>query len=155
MNKAIVLGNLGADAELRHTANGTPVTSFRVATNRRWTPKDGTEMKEETEWHNIVAWGRLAEVCGQYLKKGQPALVEGRLQTRSWEKEGVTRYMTEIVADNVIFLGAKATGARIEGRNEELDRLSSQNTPEARGMTAPVAYPETDHADDKEPDLPF
>lgn len=110
VNKVIVIGNLGQDPQVRHTPTGMAVANFNVATNERWTTKDG-EKQERTEWHRIVLWGKNAENAGKYLEKGRPVYIEGRLQTRSWEdKEGVTRYVTEIVGQIVQFLGS-ANGA--------------------------------------------
>lgn len=110
VNKVILLGNLGADPELRHTASGTPVANMRLATSRRWNNKDG-EWQEETQWHSVVAWGKTGELCCQYLSKGRKVYIEGRLQTRKWQdkdwqdKDGRDRYSTEVVADKVVFLG--------------------------------------------------
>ncbi len=105
VNKVILLGNLGADPELRYTNSGTAVANFRIATNERWTDRNG-ESQERTEWHNIVAWAKLGEICGKYLKKGKPVFIEGRLQTRSWEDQsGNKRYTTEIVAQTMQMLG--------------------------------------------------
>lgn len=106
LNKVLLMGNLGADPEVRYNDGGA-VANFRIATSERWT-KDG-EKQERTEWHRIVAWRKTAEFCGEYLKKGRSVLVEGRLQTRKWEKDGVDRYTTEIVADRVTPVG-KAEG---------------------------------------------
>lgn len=103
INKAIIVGNLTRDPEMRYTPNGQAVTTFGVATNRRWTTNE--EKKEETEFHNVVAWGKLAEICSQLLKKGRRVYIEGRLKTRSWEgKDGVTRRRTEIVAEDMVVL---------------------------------------------------
>ena len=112
VNKAIILGNLGKDPELRHTQGGKAVCTLRVATNEVWTDQAG-ERKERTEWHTIVVWGRQAENCNQYLKKGRSVYVEGRLSTRKWQdKEGHDRYSTEVVADRVQFVGGgKGEGA--------------------------------------------
>ena len=108
VNKAIVLGNLGRDPELRHTGSGRPVASLRIATNEVWNDQSG-ERQERTEWHSVVVWGRQAENCSQYLKKGRTVYVEGRLQTRKWQdKDGNDRYTTEIVADRVQFIGGGA-----------------------------------------------
>ena len=110
INKAILVGNLGQDPEMRYTQSGQPLTTFSVATNRRWTGTDG-EPQEETTWHNIVAWGKLAEICNEYLSKGRQVYVEGRLQTRQYEdREGVTRYRTEIVALDMQMLGGRPRG---------------------------------------------
>ncbi len=105
VNKVIVVGNLGRDPELKSLPNGNLVCEFSVATSEQWT-KDGNK-QERTEWHNIKVWGKLAEVCAKYLSKGRQAYVEGKLQTRSWEKDGVKQYRTEIVASEVQFLGGK------------------------------------------------
>lgn len=105
VNKVILIGNLGADPELRYTPSGTPVATFSLATKEQWTNKEGGK-EERTEWHRIVAWGRLGEICGQYLHKGRQVYVEGRIQTRSWEdREGNKRYTTEIVAQTMQMLG--------------------------------------------------
>ena len=117
VNKAIILGNLGRDPEVRQTASGKAVTTLRVATNESWVDQSG-ERQERTEWHSIVVWGRQAENCGQYLSKGRTVYVEGRLQTRKWQdKDGNDRYSTKIVADRVQFIGGgrDAAGAAGEG----------------------------------------
>jgi len=107
VNKVILVGRLGRDPEIRYTPDGTAVANFSIATSDEWTDKGTQERKERTEWHRIVAWRRLGEICGEYLSKGRQVYVEGKLQTRSWEKDGVTRYTTEIVASDVQFLGGK------------------------------------------------
>jgi single-strand DNA-binding protein len=105
VNKAILIGNLGRDPELRRTANGSSVVSFPLATTERWTDKNG-EKKDRTEWHNIVAWGKLADLANQYLSKGRSTYIEGRITTNSWDdKDGNKRYRTEIVATQIQFLG--------------------------------------------------
>jgi single-strand DNA-binding protein len=113
VNKAILIGNLGRAPELRSTTSGQPVANFTLATTETWNKRDGSGKEEKTEWHRIVAWGRTAELCAQYLAKGRTVYVEGRLQTREWtDKEGQKRYTTEIVAQTVQFLGGKgAPGA--------------------------------------------
>ncbi|MFQ6058212.1 MAG: single-stranded DNA-binding protein [Anaerolineae bacterium] len=104
----VIAGYLGADPEMRYTPSGTPVTNFRVATNRRWTNAEG-KLQEETTWFRVVTWGKLAETCNQYLTKGRPVLVQGEIQTRSWEdQEGQTRYTWELRARTVRFLGGRA-----------------------------------------------
>ncbi len=106
VNKVILLGNLGRDPEVRFTPSGQAVANFTIATNESWTDKQGAK-QERTEWHRIVVWGKLAELCGEYLKKGRQAFIEGRLQTREWtDKENKKNYTTEIVANNVQFLGS-------------------------------------------------
>jgi single-strand DNA-binding protein len=105
VNKAILVGNLGRDPELRYTQNGQAVVNFTLATSENWTDKSG-EKVERTEWHRIVVWGKLGELCAQYLAKGRTAYVEGRIQTREWEdKDGNKRHTTEINAQTVTFLG--------------------------------------------------
>ncbi len=107
LNKIMIIGNCGRDPELRMTPNGKPVASFSVAVNRTYTPSDGGERKEETEWFNIVAWNRLAETCQKYLTKGRLVYVEGRLQTRKWQdREGQQRTTVEIIANDMQFLSA-------------------------------------------------
>ena len=107
LNKVQVIGHLGADPELRYTANGVAVATFSVATNESY-KNDNDEWQERTEWHNIVAWRRLAEIAGEYLSKGRQVYIEGRLQTRSWEgQDGVKRYTTEIVVRDIILLGGR------------------------------------------------
>jgi len=104
LNKVMIIGHLGRDPEMRYTANGHPVTTFSVATNRNWQTPDG-ERKTETEWFNVIAWGSLAEICNQYLSKGMLVYVEGRLQTRRWEdSEGVQHMNVEIVANEMMKL---------------------------------------------------
>ncbi len=109
VNKVILIGHLGADPEMKYTPNGTPVCTFRVATNEAYRDSSG-QWQERTEWHRVVAWAKLAERCGQYLSKGRQVYVEGTLRTRSWEdREGNRRYTTEIVARDVQFLGGPGT----------------------------------------------
>ncbi len=104
LNKVMLIGRLGADPEMRYTANGQAVTTFNLAVNRNWTGRDG-ERREDTEWVTVVCWEKLAETVSQYLQKGRQAFVEGRLQTRNWEgQDGVKRYKTEVVASTVQFL---------------------------------------------------
>ncbi|MGA8570971.1 MAG: single-stranded DNA-binding protein [Desulfobaccales bacterium] len=105
VNKVILVGNLGADPEMRFTADGTAVCKFSLATSRRFTGKDG-QKQEKTEWHRIVAWRKLAEICGQYLSKGKQVVIEGRIEYGSYEKDGVKHYTTDIVAENMQMLGA-------------------------------------------------
>jgi single-strand DNA-binding protein len=107
VNKAILIGNLGRDPDLRYLPSGEPVAKFTLATNSRWKDKEG-QWQDKTEWHNIVVFRRQAEICNEYLKKGSPVYVEGRIQTRSWEdKDGNKKYMTEIVAQSVRMLGRR------------------------------------------------
>ncbi|MEW6502248.1 MAG: single-stranded DNA-binding protein [Thermodesulfobacteriota bacterium] len=110
VNKVILIGNLGADPEVRYSQSGTAIASFRIATTEVWKKQDGSK-EEQTEWHRIVAFGRLAEICGEYLAKGSKVYVEGRLQTRKWQdKEGQDRYTTEIVAREMKMLSTRGAG---------------------------------------------
>ena len=126
VNKVILVGNLGADPEVRFTPSGQAVANFRIATSENWTDKAG-QKQERTEWHRIVVWGKLGELCGEYLAKGRQCFVEGRLQTREWtDKENKKNYTTEVVASNVVFLGgprgeagAGAANGRPRARNGE------------------------------------
>ena len=107
LNKVMIIGHLGRDPEMRYTPSGRPVTTFSVATSRSWHSADG-ERHEETEWFNVVAWGSLAEICNQYLRKGQQVYIEGRLQTRRWEDtDGNKHFTTELVAKEMIMLGER------------------------------------------------
>ena len=111
LNKVMLIGNLGADPEMRYTPSGAAVANFNVACNRSWTNRETGERQEQTEWVRVVTFNRLAENCSQYLSKGRPVYVEGRLQTRQWEdQQGQTRYMTEVVALDVQFLGGRGEG---------------------------------------------
>lgn len=132
VNKVILVGNLGADPELRYTSSGTPVASFSLATREQWTNKGG-EKGEKTEWHKIVAWARLGEICGEYLHKGKQVYIEGRLQTRSWEdRDGNKRYTTEIVALTMQMLGPAGKEGRVESKDE------------AFPVEEPISVPEDD-----------
>ena len=156
VNKAIILGNLGADPDLRYTPSSQPVAELRIATTEHWTTREG-ERKEQTEWHRIVVWGKQAEHCKTYLKKGGQVYVEGRLRTRQWEdKEGQKRYTTEIVADRVQFLGgpagARGEGPRSAGGGERLDRAPAT----AERMEERGRGPEDDFGGNvTEDDIPF
>lgn len=107
INKVILIGNLGKDPDLRYTPNGTAVASFSLATNERWKDKEGN-YQDRTEWHRIVAWSKLAETVGEYLKKGSQVFIEGKIRSRTWEDQnGVKRTTTEIVANNLVMLGKR------------------------------------------------
>jgi single-strand DNA-binding protein len=126
VNKAILIGNLGGDPELRSTPSGTPVATFTLATNESWTDRDG-QKQERTEWHRIVAWGKLAEICGQYLRKGRQVYIEGRLTTRSWEdRQGNQRKTTEIVAQQMLMLGSRAAGQGDEDAGGEAPEFAAE-----------------------------
>mgnify|MGYP003514724154 CR=1 FL=1 len=122
VNKVIVLGNLGAKPELKYLPSGQAVCEMRIATSETYTDKN-EQKQERTEWHRVVVWGKTAENCAQYLDKGRRVYVEGRLQTRSWDnKEGVKQYMTETVANQVVFLGG---GGQREERGESAPRAAA------------------------------
>jgi single-strand DNA-binding protein len=121
VNKVIVLGRLGADPEVKNVSASSTVARLSVATSENWTDRDG-QKQERTEWHRVVVWGKLAELCGKYLTKGRQVYIEGRLQTRSWEDpQGQKRYTTEVVANTVQFLGAGSETAREAGSNSPED----------------------------------
>jgi len=109
INKVILVGNLGQDPEVKFTAGGAAVTTLSIATSDSWKDKDSGMDKERTEWHRVVLWRRLAEIAGEYLKKGSKVYVEGQLQTRKWEQEGQTRYTTEIIARDIQFLDSRGS----------------------------------------------
>jgi len=132
VNKVILIGNLGADPELRYTANGTAVARLNIATTETYTDRDGNR-QEQTEWHRVVAWRKLAEICGQYLSKGRQVYIEGRLRTSSYEKDGIKRYSTDIEAREMLMLGGPGGGA-------------------SRDYEAPFTPPEGGVPDD---DIPF
>ena len=117
VNKVILIGNLGADPDMRYTPSGQGVCELRIATSESWNDKNG-QRQERTEWHRVVVWGKRAEVCSKYLSKGRQVYIEGRIQTRSYDdKEGQKRYITEVIAQEVVFIGGG--GARGEGRRDD------------------------------------
>ncbi|MEO1336826.1 MAG: single-stranded DNA-binding protein [Myxococcota bacterium] len=125
LNKVILIGNLGGDPELRQTTNGTPVANMSIATSEQWTDGNG-QRQQRTEWHRIVVWGKSAEACAGYLSKGRTVSVEGRMQTRDWtDQNGTTRYATEVVASNVVFLGG--------GQQQSQARQQTDNGVQAGG----------------------
>jgi single-strand DNA-binding protein len=142
VNKVILVGNLTRDPELRYMPNGESVANFSIATSETWKDKSGAK-QEKTEFHNIVAYRKLAEIIGEYVKKGNPLYIEGRLQTRKWEKDGTTRYSTEIIADQMQMLGSK---------NAQSNAADS-NTP-APANNAPQA-PQNDANDGFDDDIGF
>jgi single-strand DNA-binding protein len=146
VNKVILVGNLGADPETRYQPSGDAITNVRVATTDRWKDKASGEMKEATEWHRVAFFGRLAEVAGEYLKKGSQVYIEGRIRTRKYQdKEGVERYSTEIIGDRMQMLGSRAGAG--EARSSE-----SPAEPKASGAAAKKP---AGKFDDMEDDIPF
>src|SRR5215216_5969882 len=114
LNRVQLIGRLGADPEVKITPSDLTVASFSLAANRQWKNRDG-ELQEETDWHNIVAWDKLAQICGEHLTKGRLIYVEGRLRTRSWEQNGQKQYRTEVVASDMLILDGKGGAASVEG----------------------------------------
>jgi single-strand DNA-binding protein len=154
VNKVILIGNLGKDPEVKYTPSGTPVAKITLATNERFKDKSG-EWQDRTEWHNVVLWQRLAEIAGEYLKKGGKVYIEGRLQTRSWDDKtsGQKKYMTEVVANDLVLLGGRGegsggddSGGRSRGAAAGGGNNFDQRTPEAEPA---AAGPITDE------DIPF
>ena len=142
VNKVILVGRLGQDPEVRFTQGGTAVANLRIATDETWKDQNG-ERQQRTEWHRVVAWSKLAEICGQYLSKGRLVYIEGRLQTRSWDdREGNKRYTTEVRADNMVMLG---------GRSEE-GQAAPAARPAAAAQPAAAAGSDSGTNDD---DIPF
>ena len=150
VNKVILVGNLGADPETRYQTSGDAITNIRVATTDRWKDKASGEMKEATEWHRVAFFGRLAEVAGEYLKKGSQVYIEGRIRTRKYQdKDGNERYSTEIIGDRMQMLGSRAGAGSGEGRGEP----RGEALPEAKGGAAPAK--KGGKFDDLEDDIPF
>lgn len=165
VNKVILVGNLGRDPEVRFMPNGEAVCNFSIATTDSWKDKAGAK-QERTEWHNIVMYRKLAEIAGEYLKKGRPVYVEGRLQTRKWEKDGVTRYTTEIIADQMQMLGGRDGASSNASYDGGMDQSSGGNdynqAPPSQGQTKQTpaqsaAKPAAGGSgfDDFEDDIPF
>jgi single-strand DNA-binding protein len=152
INKVILVGNLGADPETRYTANGQAITSIRIATSESWTDKQTGQKQERTEWHRVKFFGRLAEIAGEYLKKGRQVYVEGRLQTDKYtDKEGVERYSTDIIANEMQMLGGMGErGAEMGGGAPRAERAPRGP---ARGPSEGRAAPPADTIEDD--DIPF
>ena len=132
INRATIIGNVGRDPELRYSAAGAAVCNITVATSRNWKDKASGEKVEETEWHRVVFYDRLAEIAGEYLKKGRSVYVEGRLKTRKWtDKDGAEKYTTEIVADNMQMLGGRDDGERTERTAPPAQRQAPKPAPKA------------------------
>ena len=148
VNKVILIGNLGADPEIRHLQNGVSVANFRIATTETFKDKNTGEKRDQTEWHSIVAWRGLAEITEKYLKKGSKVYIEGKLRTRKWEKDGVDRYTTEIMADEMTLLDRPSGQGQDQGQGQAQVRSAS---PASGPVTAPAGARGGEDLDD----LPF
>ena len=164
VNKVILVGNLGRDPEVRYMPNGEAVANFSIATTENWKDKSGVK-QEKTEWHNIVMYRRLAEIAGEYLKKGRPVYIEGRLQTRKWENDGVTRYTTEIIGDQMQMLGSKdggGSGASYDdggmnqgGAPDDMNQTQPRQSSQAAASNQQAPAKPSGNFDDFEDDIPF
>ncbi len=152
LNKVLLIGRLGADPEMRYTSSGMPVTTFSLATNRQWTDREGNA-QEETDWHNIVAWDRLAQICNEHLAKGRLIYLEGRLRTRTYEANGQKQYRTEIVASDMLMLdsagGVEQASGRENGEKPAATKVAAQVG--SRGRSKAAEPREVDDTDE----LPF
>ena len=173
VNKVILIGNLGRDPEVRYTPSGAAVCNVSIATTRNWKSREGGERQEETEWHRVVFYDRLAEIAGEYLKKGRPVYVEGRLKTRKWtDKEGKEQYTTEIIAEQMQLLGSRESGggggddfggggggySRGRGGDAGGGDFGEAPAPRAAARPAPRQAPAPKPAtgfDDMDDDIPF
>jgi single-strand DNA-binding protein len=153
VNKVILVGNLGKDPESRFLPDGGAVCNFSIATTDKWKDKSG-EQQERTEWHRISTFNKLAEICGEYLKKGSQVYVEGRLQTRKWQdKEGQDKYTTEVIADRMQMLGSRAGGSESMGRSEP--RAAAATSAPSGGAKPAVKKGGGASFDDMDDDIPF
>ena len=151
VNKVILVGRLGKDPEVRHLESGAAVANFPLATSETYKDRTTGERREQTEWHNIVLWRGLAEVAERYLNKGDLVYIEGKLRTRSWEKEGVTRYTTEVVADNMTMLGGRSS----EGMSGDSGYASGQMNQPAQAQPATTTQSAQNEGGFDDDDLPF
>ena len=132
INKVIIVGNLGQDPEIKYTAGGAAVTTLSIATSDSWKDKDSGMDQERTEWHRVVLWRKLAEIAGEYLKKGSKVYIEGQLQTRKWEQEGQTRYTTEIIARDMQFLDSRgSSNSSSTQKSSEMNDQSAADVPDS------------------------
>lgn len=153
VNKVILIGNLGNDPDIRYTAGGAAVANISLATAESWKDKNTGEQQERTEWHRIVFFSRLAEIVGEYLRKGSQIYVEGRLQTRKWQdKEGNDRYTTEIVANEMQMLGSKSGGS---ASSDSAPQSAPSSSPQPQSAAAQNSAPAPAPADDFDDDIPF
>jgi len=163
VNKVIIIGNLGKDPEVRYAPSGSAIANVTIATSRNWKDKTSGERQEETEWHRVVFYDRLAEIAGEYLKKGKSVYVEGRLKTRKWtDKEGVEKYTTEIIAQEMTMLGGREGGGGGMGGGDDMgggqerQERPQRSAPPARSAPAPKpAAKSATGFDDMDDDIPF
>lgn len=164
LNKVMLIGNLTRDPNLRYTPNNTAVCSFGLATNRSWVPADGGEKQEKVEFHNVVAWGKLAEICEQLLHKGDKAYVDGRLQTRDWKGEdGNERRTTEVIIENMILLNSRSGGGSYDDDSQDVssdDRASSSKSSKSKKAKsnsddADISDTQAEDVEDIADDIPF
>ena len=156
VNKVIIVGNLGKDPEVRYAPSGSAICNVTIATSRQWKDKTSGEKQEETEWHRVVFYDRLAEIAGEYLKKGKPVYVEGRLKTRKWtDKEGVEKYTTEIVAAEMQLLGGREGGGGSGGDDGGGQRSAPAPRPAAGRPAASAPAKSSTGFDDMDDDIPF
>jgi single-strand DNA-binding protein len=153
LNKVTLIGNLGADPELRHMPNGGAVVNVTIATTMRWKDKASFEKKEETEWHRVIFFNRQAEIAEEYLKKGSKIYVEGRLKTRKWSKDGVDMYTTEVIATELHMLDSKPSGSGTGNVGHDSGKYQSAQTTK-QGRPQQSSAPATDY-DDFDDDIPF
>lgn len=145
VNKVIILGRLGQDPELKYTPSGAAVCNFSLATSESWTDKNSGQKNEKTEWHRIVVWGKLAELCNQYLSKGRQAFVEGKLQTRSWDdKDGNKRYTTEISATTVQFIGANQGASNSNSANNNMNQAPTNDSQNDYNISSDASFASDD-----------
>lgn len=150
----MLIGNLTRDPNLRYTPNSTAVASFGIATNRSWTPADGGDKQERVDFHNVVAWSKLAEICGQLLHKGDKVFVEGRIQTRDWKTEsGEIRKVTEIVIDNMMLLSNR--GGKFAGGGEEAEAPEEKENKDDKNAEEEAVPAEAAEVEDVSDDIPF
>jgi single-strand DNA-binding protein len=155
VNKVILLGNLGRDAELTYTPSGQALSKVSLATSRRWQDKSSGEWQEETDWHNLVIWGKTAESVTQYLTKGSRVYVEGRIKNRSWEKDGVKHYATDIIVEDVVFAGGKGDAPAGGGGGGEARPRPVPARPASRPSAGPPPVDDGPHEDIRDDDIPF
>ena len=153
VNKVILVGTLGADPETRYTASGSALTSIRIATNESWTDKQTGQKQERTEWHRVVFFGKLAEIAGEYLKKGRQVYIEGSLRTDKYtDKEGIQRYSTDIIANEMQMLGGGGEGGGNRDGGQRMERGAPRGPQAVPQRTAAAPMPDDGFADD---DIPF